>query len=64
MGNAKYLVANKAEISPKAEEYVDPLDAISAAKQKANTTGKTQVILCFVREITPTANHVEKPKLI
>lgn len=53
MEKAKYIVTNKDAISPNMEVFMDPFAAISSAKQKANESGKPQVILCFVREVNP-----------
>ena len=64
MENMKYIIASKDEIRPNIIGFCDPIEAISEAKQTANTTGKTQVILCFIRDVVPTVNHSEKPILL
>lgn len=53
MENAKYIVTDKEAINLNIKGFVDPFAAISSAKQKANESGKPQVILCFVREVNP-----------
>lgn len=55
MENTKYIVADKEAVKPNMDGFVDPFAAISAAKKRANESGKPQVILCFVREVNPVA---------